>query len=64
MITSNTTPQKNVSSEAIPINPLTIRVGNRGTSPVCIYSINTGTNIAMAINSSKALMMVKNFRGR
>ena len=44
-------------------NPLTIKVGNLGTKPVCIYSKKTGTKRTTANNAKNNDIIPKNFKG-
>ena len=45
------------------MNPQTINVGNRGTRPVCKYSMNTGNKISRDANIRKLLIHEKNTKG-
>ena len=46
-----------------PMKPETMSVGNRGTRPVCVYSMNTGTNRITVSAKRIALSQPKKYIG-
>ena len=56
-------PQENANMAANIENPLTIKVGKRGTKPVCMYSTNTGTKRIIENSANNKATMPKNLNG-
>ena len=56
-------PQEKAKIAANIEKPLTIKVGNLGTKPVCIYSKKTGTKRTADNKANHTATIPKNFKG-